>query len=165
MNLLENVQVAVGVPPINLASGAHEGAWVDLSRYRRCVVVFVKGAGAEEEDPTLTLEEATDLAGGGARALAGVRRVHRKEGETVAAVGGFTVTDQTPAAAFTVADVAENEALWCFEVRADQLDVDAGYRCLRVNVSDVGAGAQLGCLLYLLVEPRVAEDVLASAVG
>ncbi len=43
------------------------------------------------------------------------------------------------------------------------LDVDGGFKYVRLTLNDVGTNAQLGCVLYLLSEPRFADATPPSA--
>ena len=56
-------------------------------------------------------------------------------------------------AAERVLHVLPGPAPWC-PVLASELDRTNGFGCVQANVADVGSVAQLGCMLYLLGEPR-----------
>ena len=160
-HLLEKLQVASGFVPVDLASGANDGAWVSLKNYGRCAIVLFKAAGTAGENPVLTLEQATDVTGTGAKAL-DFERIDVKQG-TLSAIGAFTKLSNS-GNSYTEPASAEAEAIWVVDVLAEDLDIDNGFDCLRASVADVGIAAQLGALLYLLHEPKYASDPLPSAI-
>ena len=43
------------------------------------------------------------------------------------------------------------------------LDVDGGFKYVRVTLTDTGVNAQLGCVMYVLTEARFAEATPTSA--
>lgn len=161
--ILESAMVVGAITPVNLATGANNGDWVSLQNYRTLVVLLYKGAGTAGEDPVITLKQATDATGSGSKALA-FERIYKKVGVQTA-LAAFTRVDQ-PAANTYVDDVsAEAEGLFAIEIRAEQLDVDAGFTHVQLLVPKVGAGAQLGCGIYLLFDPRHQGADMPSAIS
>jgi hypothetical protein len=158
----EIAQVCAGVVPVNLATGANDGDWVSLARYHRCTVVLFKGAGADGEDPTLTIEQATTNTGTGAKALP-FTRIHVKQGADLFAIGQYTLVTQAAAATYTQSDAGQAQAIWMVDFKSTELDVDGGFTHIRARVADVGNTSQIGGILYLLREPRDAMATLPSA--
>lgn len=62
----------------------------------------------------------------------------------------------------TVAGSAQKGAIWTIEVLAAELDRTNAFSCVQANVADVGAVAQLGCLLYMLGEARQADTPVVN---
>jgi len=60
---------------------------------------------------------------------------------------------------------AEAEAIIAVDIKAEDLDVDNDFDCVRLDVADVGSNAQLGCGFYILYEPRSAEEPALSAIA
>lgn len=164
MKFLHEHQIAAGVVPVNLATLANDGDWVSLKLYQRLIIILFKGAGTAGEDPTLTLEQAQDVAGTGAKALA-FEEIYSKQGADLFTIGEFTKITQAAAATYTHTDGAEQMAIWVVEVLASQLDVKNDFDCVRARVADVGVGAQLGGILYILADPRYASEIMPSAIG
>lgn len=160
-HLLEKLQIAAGFVPVDLAGAAAAGDWVSLKNYGRCAIVLIKAAGGAGEDPVLSLEQATDVAGTDAKALT-FDRIDVKQG-TLTGIGEFTKLANADAD-YTDAASAEAQAIWVIDVLAEDLDIDNGFDCLRASLADVGVVAQLGAMLYLLHEPRYAGDPLPSAI-
>jgi len=166
MKLLENAQIVEGFPPRDLSSGANTGDWVSLKNYKHITILFGSGVGTAGDDPTLTIQQAQDVAGTGAKAL-NFTTIYRKQAATsLAAVGQWTKATQALANSYTDSDAAEQDALWAVEFDADQLDVDGGFDCVQASVADVGVNAQPGFLLYILTEPRYpsAPESMLSAI-
>jgi hypothetical protein len=163
-HLCQNAQIVVAFDPVNLATAGGTGDYVSLKGYKHVTVLFVKGDGASGEDPTITLYQATTVAGGSAKALT-FTTIYVKQGADMAAIGTFTKTTQTAASTYTSATAGEQKAVWAIEIDADQLDVDNGFDCIRADISDVGDTSQIGTVLYILTEPRYAGETMPSAIA
>lgn len=161
--LAEEAQIVAGFGPADMAAAASTGDWVSLKGYERCTVVFFKGAGTAGDDPVLTLSQAQDVAGTGAKAL-NFTRVDVKQG-TLANVGTFTAVTQAAANTYTEATSAEAAAIWLVEVSGEMLDVDGGFDCIRASVADTGTNPQLGACLYVLRGARYGRNPLPSAIA
>lgn len=164
--ILERLQLACGFVPVDLATAANNGDWVSLKNYRRCLVVLFKAAGAAAEDPTITLQQATDVAGTGAKNL-NFTTLYRKQGADVTAIAQWTKTTQAAANTYTNATLGDEQVLLAIEFSAEDLDFKNNFDCLRATVADVGVTAQLGALLYIMGEPRdhAAPASMASAIA
>ena len=143
-----------GFAPVDLQTAANNGDYVSLANAGHVAVVFQSGLGTAGDDPTLTIQQASDNAGTGAKAL-NFTTIYRKQAATsLAATSAWTKTTQTAANTYTNATSAEQDALWVVEFDADQLDVDGGFDYIRATVADIGANPQPGVLLYILSELR-----------
>ena len=152
--ILERLNIVEGFPAVLMNSGANNGDYVSLKNYRRVAVVFVSGVGTAGDDPTLTVQQASDVGGTGVKDLT-FTDIYRKQAATsLAAVGSWTKTTQTTANTYTEATAAEQDLIWVVEFHAEQLDVANGFDCIRATVADVGTDAQPGYLFYLLADPR-----------
>lgn len=160
--MLDQMQMAAGFVPVNLATAANNSDWVSLKAYARLLIVFFKSAAASgTEDPTITLLQATDIAGTGSKDL-DIARAWTKTDADLTTIGRFTAG--VPSGnTLTVAASAQKSALWVIEVLASDLDRANGFSCVRANVDDVGSVAQLGCLLYVLGEPRQCDTPVLNA--
>lgn len=163
MRLTENMQIVSGFVPVDMQSGANTGDWVNLSNFGHCAVVLFKAAGTAGDDPTLTIQQAKDVDGDGVKEL-DFTTIAVKQGAALNAIGQYTLVTQAAGETYTHADAAEAQALWIVGFQPEDLDVDNGFCCLRASVADVGGNAQLGCLFYLLSEPRFAGHELTSAI-
>ena len=173
MSIMENVspleymQTVAGFVPESL-HGARVATGVSFKNYRRCVVLFVKGLGTAGNDPSLTIEQATDMTFDVAKPLPFTDVYTKEDATTLNNVGQRTHVTQAAADSYTDAGVAERMAVWEIAFKAEDLDIANGFTCLRAQVSDVGtAGAgDLGTVIYLMMDPYFAglpED-LPSAI-
>jgi hypothetical protein len=154
--MLEQMQIAAGFVPVNLATADNNSDWVDLKSYARLLIIFYKAAaGSGSEDPTVTVLQATDVAGTSSKAL-NIARSWTKTHADLTTVGQFTAGAPSTNT-LTVASSAQKQAIWAIEVLASDLDKTNGFTCVQANVADVGSTAQLGCLLYVLGEARQAD--------
>ncbi len=158
----ELMQVCCGFVPVNLATAANPGDWMSMKNYERCTIVFFGAAGTAGDDPTLTLEQATTVSGGSAKAL-NFTRIDMKQGSDLYTIGDYTTVTQAAANTYVHTDGAENQKIWLVDVKAEDLDVDNGFDCIRASISDVGTNAQLACLLYLMRGPRHSPPLSAIA--
>lgn len=150
--LLERLQIAAGFVPVNMATAANPGDWVSLKYYSRLLVLFFAGAGDAGEPPTITLEQATAVAGTGAKAL-NFTTLYAKSGADIQAVAQWSKITQ--AAANTYAMAAGNtQKILAIEIDAEDLDVANGFDCVRASVGDVGSTSQIGCVVYLAADPK-----------
>ena len=166
MRLIDECQIVSGFLPVDTQAAANLGDVVSLKNYNRLTVIFFKATGVANDDPVLTFEQGTDVAFGTNKALAKIVEYWKKEGADLTAIGQFTRVTQAAAGTVTLcATAAESQGLYIFEIDAADLDVAGGFDCIRVTVPDTGAaGAQLGCLLYLLSGPRHAAETMPSAI-
>jgi hypothetical protein len=160
--LVEQAQICCGFVPVNLATAANPGDWISMKNFERLTVIFFAAAGTNGEDPTLTLEQATAVAGTSAKAL-NFTRIDTKQGADLFAIGTFTTVTQSAANTYTNTDAAENQKIWVVDVKAEDLDVDNGFDCVRASISDVGTSAQIGALLYIAWGAQYAPPLTAIA--
>jgi hypothetical protein len=162
--ILERFQIVEGFPAVNLATAANNGDYVSLKHAARVAVVFTSGIGTAGEDPVLTIQQASDVSGTGAKALnIPTASAFKKQAATsLAAVAAWSsASGDVSTNTLTNATSAEESALWVVEFTADELDVDNGFDCIRATVADVGTGAQTGYLFYLLELKEQAAPTLA----
>lgn len=152
---LETLQIASLSIPIDLSGSANQatvGDWISLAQGKKALVVFHKAIGTAGDDPTLTIRQASDAAGTGAKDL-NFTTIYRKESTSAAGlktVGQWTKTTQSAANTYTNDTSAESELLWCVEISAGSLDRDNGFCFINATVADVGGNAQVGALLVFV---------------
>ncbi len=160
----EQVQVVSGFVPVDMQSGTNTGDWVSLKHYEKITFIFFKAIGTATEDPTLTIQEATNVAGGTATNLVVIDKIYKKQAATdLLSTGTFTVVSQTASHLF-VGDgtSAEEPGLYMIDVYAS--DLSAGFDCINASINNVGSNPQLGCMLYLLWPARYNQQTLESAI-
>lgn len=171
-HFVEKCQIVPLIQPVDLAAGANTGDWVSLKGYNRCAIILIKEPGTAGNDPTITLLQATAVAGTSSKAL-NITDVRKKQAATdLTAVGTFTKsTSGSPASndtfstnTWTNSDLAEQSAVVVIDILAEDLDIDNGFDCVSVTIADVGTTGQLGAVLAILHDPRYAEATLPSAI-
>jgi len=152
--LAEEAQIAAGFLPVDLATAGASGDWISLKNFRHIAIVLFRAAGAVGEPAVITVQQAQDVAGTGAKAL-NFTRVDTKSGADIFAVGQFTKVTQASANTYSAVGGAGNtQAIVLVEFNAEDLDVEGGFDCIRATIADVGSTAQLAAMLYVLTQPR-----------
>jgi hypothetical protein len=142
------------------------GDYVCLKGYGKVGILFVKEAGGAH-DPTLSVYQAKDVSGTDVKDLNGFATYWIKQAATnLTAVGTFTKTTQTADEdlVFNATSGEQCLIMWC-EINAEDLDVDEGFDCLRVDVALAGDAAQWGTCLYFLMDPRYPQATSLSAIA
>jgi hypothetical protein len=158
---IQQMNIEAAFVPVDMQTGANNGDWASMKDYRRCLVVLFKAAGTAGDDPVFKLQQATDNAGTGAKDL-NFTVVYEKVG-TLASVAQFTRTTQSAATSYTNAASAEGQAIMVVEVKDADLDVSNDFTHIQLSVADVGSNAQLGCGLYIMCDPRTAQQIPVDA--
>lgn len=137
--------VAWGIAPVNLATGANTGMRQYLGGLKEVGVLYLGGAGAAAEPPVLTLRQHTASTGGSSANWAVVTEFWRKSEATLDNDEGWSY--QTQAASATVTGQAQVEQMIYFSVRPTQLTAGP---YMSVDIADAGTGPMLGTVIYLL---------------
>jgi hypothetical protein len=153
MRFLDGCNIVMGFPPADISASASQTAdFVSLKNYEGCVAAFIAGAGSAGADTTVTLTQATAVAGTGEKAL-NFTEVFVKQGVSMAAIGQFTIVEQTAADTYTSLTSGESETIWAIDIRRENLDIANDFDCLRLSVTDHTA-YKAGAVFYLLYGPR-----------
>jgi len=113
------------------AIGAHNTAYADMRNYHRAVLVANVGEMQQGATLDILLNQATDIAGTGVKAIA-----------------GKAITQLTLAA-------GDSDSLVAIELRTEELDVDGGFSFVQAAVT-VGGGAVEYGLVYWGIITRYA---------
>lgn len=160
-HILDKIDIVSAIIPQGIGS-ARAGDVISMKNYGRCAIVYFKDAGVNNEDVTLTVEQLTSVGPSNAKNLT-FTRVDVKQG-TLTSVGTWTKVSQSAAATYTNTDLGGQQALIVIEIKAEDLDVDNGYDCIRVSSSDAGTNTALAAALYILHEPRYSKEGGISAI-
>lgn len=164
-NLLENIDIVVGVPPADFNSD-QAGDYVSLKNYDGCLVVVTKAAGTAGDDISLQLYQATDVSGTSEKALSAIRAVYYKVG-TQTAVGAFTKLAMSATADYDTAALTTGgvQGLFVVNVRASDLDVDNNFDCLcfKNDGTDLSSACN-GTVHYILYGARYPGVVPVAAI-
>ena len=148
------------------------GDWVSLKNFHRVTILFHKAAGTAGDDPSIRLQQATDVAGTGAKALNFTRNWHKIGATALSAIGAFTkvvlitATDDLDLVSVNGVDMLTDvgETIWAVDVKADELDVTNGFDCINLLIEgDDVANANLCEGLYIL-GPARQDGAVPSAI-
>jgi hypothetical protein len=154
--LSEVSDLIIGGGPVDLSSAALAGRWISMANVAAMNAILIAGIGTAGDDPVISLEQATDASGTGAKAL-NIKHLRYKIGSTsIDAADDVWVEETTidrdnPAASWDSDGVAgaENVLLVNVYVLPQDLDINNDFAYIRLNVADVGTNAQLGAILYI----------------
>lgn len=145
MPLGSDYDIGTGIAPVNLATGANTGLRVFMGGLDELGVLFIGGAGAAAEPPIMTLKQHTAASAGSSSNLAVITEFWKKSEATLDNDEGWTHVTQ--AASQTVTGTAQVQQMIYFVVRPEQMTTGP---YISVDVPSVGAGAQLGTLIYIM---------------
>lgn len=151
--LISRLEVDEAIAPVNTTGAGQDGDWVKFTGQRMLIIVqagaWAGGAAA------LTLQQATDNGGTGAKALAFTRRWTKTATGTPGSAAAKLAETAVVSSTF---DVDTARQVHVIEVDADRLDVNGGFSHLRVRTATPGANADLLSALYLQGDLRYAGD-------
>lgn len=144
--LIENAKFVMAIAPVDTTGAGQDGVWVSMKNYDKLAVVLLTGAWAGG-NAAVTLEQASDSSGTGAKAIAFTSYLKAYD------------TDDTPddAGAITTVssdtyNLSDNANVHVIEVRAADLDADNDFCFVRVRTATPGANADLIAGLYILYD-------------
>lgn len=146
--LAEVLHVVNAIPPVNITAGA-SGLWVNLHHWRRCLVLLAQGAWASGT-PAITLQQATDNGGTGAKTLSIDRYWQTAPSDQT----HDTITLTTAASnTFNLPNTANTVTL--LEVHSNDLDIANSFDHFQCVIGAPSA-TDLFCMLYVLSDPAFA---------
>ena len=159
----QNNTIAEGFLPVDTQTAVNPGDWFSMKLYNHMAIVYFGAIGIANDDPVLTVTQATSAAGAGQKALTFTDIMVKQAATNLQGTGSFTHVTQVAANTYTSGTGAEQAEIYVIEFDAADLDVDNGFCFVSCSVADTGAGgAQLGAMLYIGSEPRYPQDLLPS---
>lgn len=116
----EGVLYETGIPPANHGIAVHNTPWVDMSDFHRAVAELSTGVMAQGATLDMALQQATDNAGAGVKAI-------------IAKGGGAKAINQ-----LTQAGGNGNDRV-VIELQSEELDVTNRFRWVRAQITIAGA--------------------------
>lgn len=138
--------------PQNISGVAVNGAWVNLRDYGHVTLLLQQGAWAGGT-PAVTLQQAQDAAGTGAKVLT-FTTVWLQE---VLAIIGFV---PQPVTGNTFPLIVGGNLLWVFELDAAALDMAGGFTWLRLQIGTPGVNADYVSAMAILTAPLHRQTLL-----
>lgn len=162
LRLLDFMNLVSAIKPLDLNGAAEAGDWVSLKNYNRLAIVFFASVGSNGTDITLTIEQATAVAGTGAKAL-NVTEYFHKSGADLLTVEDFTRVSMAAGNTITRTNNDVADQMYVIDIQAEDLDIANDFDCVRVSANDPGA-SKIGCAFYLLWDARYMADPLPDAI-
>lgn len=163
LRLVDFAEIVSIIQPVDLNAGVNNGDYVNVKNYQRVTFIVSANNGTAANDLTVTLQQATDAAGTGAKAL-NFTEIYEKEGTSLASVEQFTKQTQSAANTYTSGTNGENELLYVLDVAPETLDIDNDFDWVTVNLNQVGA-AKVGSVIAILHGPKSGEDPQKTAIA
>jgi hypothetical protein len=133
-----------------LTSTLGDTAYVSLKNYRKLTILVSIADGTTVTGSTITLKQATAVAGTNEKALGFTRMLASVDYPTVA-LAETAVTSNT----FTTQTVNSKDSMYIIEVDSDSLDVANGFDCVRLDGTGHAATASRGVVvMYALSGAR-----------
>lgn len=147
----EQVTTVVAAAGLLLTSTLGDTTYVSMKNFRKLRIAIVIADGTTVTGSTITLKQATAVAGTGEKALAFTRMLANVDLAASKAMVETAVTSNT----FTTQTVNSKDSLYIIDVDSEMLDVANGFDCVRVDCTGHAATASRGCVvLYDLYGAR-----------
>lgn len=147
----ERVYPVVAAAGLLLTSTLGDTTYVSMKGYQRCQIIISIADGTTVTGSTITLKQATAVAGTGEKALAFTRMLANTDYAASKTMVETAVTSNT----FTTQTTNSKDSLYIIDVDASDLDMANGFDCIRVDGTGHAATASRGCVvLYNLYGAR-----------
>ena len=147
----ERVYPVVAAAGLLLTSTLGDTTYVSMKGYARCQIIISIADGTTVTGSTITLKQATAVAGTSEKALAFTRMLANTDYVASKTMTETAVTSNT----FTTQTTNSKDSLYIIDVDASDLDVANGFDCLRVDGTGHAATASRGVVvLYNLYGAR-----------
>jgi len=147
----EQAYTVVAAAGLLLTSTLGDTTYVSLKGYQRCQIIISIADGTTVTGSTITLKQATAVAGTGEKALAFTRMLANTDYAASKTMTETAVTSNT----FTTQTTNSKDSLYIIDVDASDLDMANGFDCIRVDGTGHAATASRGCVvLYNLYGAR-----------
>jgi hypothetical protein len=132
-NLSEQVKVVEGL--LGVVPSTSTPDYVSLKNYERCMVLIQVKNATTVTGSAITLKQATAVAGTGEKALAFTTYYSNIDTGAADVLASATATSNT----FTTNSTNSKNLMYVIEVKAEDLDVNNGFDCLRAGTGDATA--------------------------
>lgn len=155
-DLVTGGDVIIAKPVSDFGAAENLGVFASMRNVKQLNVLVQLAAGTGVEHVTLELEQATSMAGAGAKPL-NISRLHYKVGANLAVVNSWTLAPgidrETPVASWlsSLAGAATLQLAAIIRIDEDDLDTNNGFSCVRFKMADAGT-ARNGVCLYIATE-------------
>lgn len=147
----EQTKTVVAAAGLLLTSTVGDTTYVSLKNYKRLQIVISIADGTTVTGSTITLKQATAIAGTGEKALAFTRMLANTDYAASKVMTETAVTNNT----FTTQTTNSKDSVYIIDVDAASLDVANGFDCVRLDGTGHAATASRGvAVIYNLYGAR-----------
>ena len=149
----EQVKIYVAAAGLALTSTLGDTKYVSMKGYARCAILISIADGTTVTGSTITLKQATAIAGTSEKALAFTRMLSNVDYvvPTTSVLAETAVTSNT----FTTQTTNSLDSVYVIDVKSEDLDVAGGFDCIRLDGTGHAATAMRGsCVIYLMYGAR-----------
>lgn len=153
------VMAAIG---LLLTSTLGDTRYVSMKGFARMMIVIGIADGTTVTGSTITLKQATAVAGTGEKALAFTRMLANTDYAAAVALTETVVSSNT----FTTQTTNSKDSLYVIDVKAEDLDMANGFDCIRVDGTGHAATSPRGSfVLYLGYGKRYSGSTPTEAIA
>lgn len=132
-NLTEQVKIVEGL--LGVVPSTSTPDYVSLKNYERCLVLIQVKNATTVTGSAITLKQATAVAGTSEKALAFTTYYSNIDTGAADALASATAASNT----FTTNNTNSKNLMYAIEVKAEDLDVNNGFDCIRAGTGDATA--------------------------
>lgn len=126
-----------------LTSTLGDTLYCSMKNFRKCQILISIADGTTVTGSTITLKQATAVAGTGEKALGFTRMLSNVDYAAAKTMVDTAVVANT----FTTQTVNSKDSLYILEIDAEDLDLANGFDCFRVDGTGHAATASRGCVV------------------
>ena len=152
-NLSEQVKFVEGL--LGVVPSTSTPDYVSLKNFERAAVIIMVKNATTVTGSAITLKQASAVAGTGEKALAFSKAYRNIDTAAADALAEFAVSNNT----FTTDSTNSKNLMYVIEVKAEDLDVNNGFDCIRAGTGD--ATAATVTVLYALFGAKFPTTVAA----
>lgn len=156
-NLVQGGDLLIAAPIQNVSAAATNGIYASMKHVKRLNILVLLDVGTDTQNITFTLGQAKTAAGGSVKAL-NITSLYYKAGANLAVVNSWTehtaAQRETSLASVieTISGVASLQKAFLFVVDEEDLDTNENFQFVRLEMTDPGAAARNGTVLYIATE-------------
>lgn len=144
----EQVTLVQATSAVALTSTAGDGVYVSMKNYARCSIILDVTNATTVTGGTITLKQATAVAGTGEKALAFTRMLSNIDYAAATTMAETAVSSNT----FTTDTTNSKRLRYVMDVKAEDLDLANGFDCVRLD--STGMANAVGSVTYVLYGAR-----------
>lgn len=144
----EQVTLVQATSAVALTSTAGDGVYVSLKNYSRMSIILDVTNATTVTGGTITLKQATAVAGTGEKALAFTRMLSNIDYAAATTMAETAVSSNT----FTTDTTNSKRLRYVMDVKAEDLDLANGFDCVRLD--STGMANAVGSVTYVLYGAR-----------